>query len=99
MWTFPIRMAGGNFGRMARVDGLMAEWVQTTLNTPLSGIAARHWVAFFKLFSEGKTDRAIDAGIGAIADRIRRAQGDPADESVVEEQLRNHLSAIIDLLM
>lgn len=49
---------GKNFGRIARVRGLMDGWIEESLNTPLAGIEAKWWVKFLKLFDE-KGDSAI----------------------------------------
>ena len=46
----PNQDGGGNFGRIARVDGLMANWVDESMDTLMAGIEAKYWVSFFKLF-------------------------------------------------
>lgn len=43
---------GGNFGRIARVRGLMDDWVSDAMDTQLAGISAKWWVRFLKLFDE-----------------------------------------------
>jgi hypothetical protein len=50
---------GGNFGRIARVNGLMNEWVSDTMRTSLAGIEARWWVRFLKLFDERGDEKQI----------------------------------------
>ena len=50
----PNQDGGGNFGRIARVDGLMVDWVNESMDTLMAGIEAKYWVSFFKLFSEVK---------------------------------------------
>ena len=51
--------AGGNFGRIARVRGLMDDWVADTMQTSLSGIEAHWWVRFLKLFDERSDESTI----------------------------------------
>lgn len=58
---------GGNFGRIVRIAGLMDEWVADTMQTPLSGIEARWWVAFLKLFDERGDEAAIKNGFKTLA--------------------------------
>lgn len=44
--------SGGNFGRIARISGLMDDWIAETMTTPLSGIETKWWVKFLKVFDE-----------------------------------------------
>lgn len=46
-----VHDSGKNFGRVARTKG-MDPYVQRLLTSRVSGIEARHWVAFFKTYSE-----------------------------------------------
>lgn len=62
---------GGNFGRIARVHGLMDEWVSDAMKTSLAGIEARWWVRFFKLFDE----RGDEEGIRTKFERLAQAAG------------------------
>jgi hypothetical protein len=43
---------GRNFGRVARVRGLMDTYTQASLSRRVMGIEARHWVSFFKTYSD-----------------------------------------------
>ena len=76
---------GGNFGRIARVKGLMDDWVKETMQTPLSGIEARWWVAFLKLFDERGNEEDIKRRFEQLA---RKAGHDSAwaDEVVSHVQ-------------
>lgn len=58
---------GGNFGRIARVQGLMDNWVSETMKTSLAGIEARWWVRFLKLFDERNDEEAIRARFERLA--------------------------------
>ena len=49
----PVWDKGGNFGRLART-GLMDDFIQASLRTPIAGIAAEHWRQFFRIYSEPK---------------------------------------------
>lgn len=59
---------GGNFGRIARVHGLMDDWVSDTMKTSLAGIEARWWVRFLKLFDERGDEATIRAKFARIAE-------------------------------
>jgi len=50
---------GKNFGRVAR-GGLMTEFIETLLEEPLSGIPARYWHGFLRIFAEGVNADAIE---------------------------------------
>lgn len=58
---------GGNFGRIARISGLMDNWVEDTMKTSLAGIEARWWVRFFKLFDERGDEETIRAKFERLA--------------------------------
>lgn len=62
----PVSDRGSNFGRIARVSGLMNEWLEMSLDTPLAGIAARHWIAFLSVFSESAEDDVVRRKIAAL---------------------------------
>ena len=47
----PVRDGGGNFGRIART-GLLDDYVRMALETSLSGIPTKEWVAFLKRFGQ-----------------------------------------------
>lgn len=93
----PNQDGGGNFGRIARVDGLMANWVDESMDTLMAGIEAKYWVSFFKLFSEGRPKEEIEAELSNIARKVRQAGRPDHKASMLEEQLLAHLSAIVDL--
>lgn len=77
--------SGGNFGRVAR-GGLMTAFIAELLEFPLSGIPARHWQAFLKIFAADVEASAIQNGLA----RIRReaiAAGLDADRLASVEHL------------
>jgi hypothetical protein len=53
--------SGSNFGRIAR-GGLMTSFIEELMDFPLSGIPARHWEQFLKIFAADVQDAAIDRG-------------------------------------
>ena len=55
----PVADRGGNFGRLART-GIMDDFLQAALSTSVAGIAADHWIKFFKIYSEPVDPRKID---------------------------------------
>ena len=50
----------------------MDEWVEETMKTKLSGIEARWWVRFLKLFDERGDEESITDGIKKLASSIGR---------------------------
>lgn len=58
---------GGNFGRVARVPGLMKEYTDRLLSTGVLGIEARHWLLFLKTYSDnastGQVEQAIERAL------------------------------------
>ena len=63
--------AGGNFGRVAR-GGLMKDFIDGLMAYPLSGIPAKHWQSFLKIFADGARTVAIDRGLATIrADALK----------------------------
>lgn len=79
---------GGNFGRIARISGLMDDWIEDTMRLKQSGIEARWWVRFLKLFDERGDEASVKDGIRKMAASIGRS-----DEWGVE------VAAVVNKLM
>lgn len=62
----PVQDSGGNFGRVARVKGLMDEWRDALLDMGVSGIPARHWIRFLAVFSEATDSEAVATKVQAM---------------------------------
>ena len=77
---------GGNFGRIARVHGLMDDWVEDTMKTNLAGIEARWWVRFLKLFDEHGDEETIRAKFERLAQSIGHSS--EWTEEVVQHVIR-----------
>lgn len=82
--------AGGNFGRIARVRGLMDEWVADTMRTSLSGIEAKWWVRFLKLFDE----RGDEDTIRERFERLARAAG---HDSEWADEVVSHVQRLMEM--
>ncbi|UFS58707.1 hypothetical protein [Subtercola endophyticus] len=65
----PKNDGGGNFGRIARVPGLMKDYCEQMLGTVVAGIEAKHWVSFFKTYSDNASSGDVDAAIGRALTR------------------------------
>ena len=50
----PVSDGGSNFGRIARI-GIMDDWVNTTLDGDLAGVATRRWIEFLLATKEQQT--------------------------------------------
>jgi hypothetical protein len=72
----PVSDGGGNFGRVARVPGLMKDYCEQMLTTPVSGIEAHHWVKFFKTYSDNADADKVDAAIARALKSVDKANDD-----------------------
>ena len=76
----PESDSGGNFGRVARVHGLMDEFIANALGTPISGIECRFWIDFFRVFTDASSSEAIEESMTRLLARkstnndVERAQ-------------------------
>jgi hypothetical protein len=87
-----VNDSGGNFGRVAR-GGLMSDFIEELLAMPISGIPAKHWQAFIKIFAGGAQDDAIEKGLKQIRKKAEE-QGLPADAI---ERVERFLRAVEDI--
>lgn len=81
---------GGNFGRIARIRGLMDDFIKEAMQTTLAGIEARWWVQFLKLFDE----RGDESTIRVRFDRLAQQTGH--DSKWVDEVV-SHVSRLIEM--
>lgn len=81
---------GGNFGRIARVHGLMDEWVSSSMDTKLAGISAKWWVRFLKLFDE-RSD------VDTIKQRFERLAHDAGHDSGWADEIIEHIQHLMDM--
>lgn len=58
------------WGRIARIPGLMDDFVKSSLDTDLYGIPAHYWVSFLSLFKEKAASDAIKRGLERIATEV-----------------------------
>ena len=72
---------GWNFGRIARILGLMDAWVAETMKKPLAGIEARWWVRFLKFFDERSNEESVRLKFEQLAKSVGKSS-DWADEIV-----------------
>lgn len=57
----PNSDSGNNFGRIARIDDLMGDFITEALKTSVAGIPADDWVVFFRTYSENRDPDEIKA--------------------------------------
>lgn len=81
--------SGWNFGRVARI-GVMDLFVEEQLSRRVSGIEARHWVLFFKIYTEASDPDAITARLIAELQKLAGASAAASAHRFAEviEQLR-----------
>lgn len=81
---------GGNFGRIARIRGLMDGWIQSTMRTDLAGIEARWWVQFLKMFDERGDEASVRARFAKLAQSVGK-------DSEWAEEVAQHVLSLMDL--
>lgn len=86
----PERDSGGNFGRVAR-GGFMSSFVEDLMESRLSGIQAKHWLAFLKAFVDGATDAAVGRALETIKSAV-------AGEVDSDDAALRAVSALTDLI-
>lgn len=68
----PRKDQGKNFGRVAR-GGLMTDFIATLLEQSVSGIPARHWQAFLRIFAEGVGDDVVERKLKSMRKDAEKA--------------------------
>jgi hypothetical protein len=71
----PMSDGGGNFGRIARVSGLMDDFISSTLQNSIAGIPAIYWIDFFVTFVDNYTRDSIEQDIKSKLLRISEELG------------------------
>lgn len=66
----PEADSGGNFGRLARISGLMTDWTKQLADSPVSGIPARYWIEFLRAFSESNDDDQLRRKISNVVRKV-----------------------------
>lgn len=89
----PKSDSGSNFGRVARVRGLMDEFIADALRTPVSGIECHHWIDFFRVFTDSSDLQQIEKKMKHLLNREK----DNIDERRAE-RLIGHLWAVRNVL-
>ncbi len=87
----PDSDSGGNFGRFART-GLMDTYLEKAKEVQLCGIAAEHWLSFFKAFQDQKSKSEIKAQIEQIKTKVL------AKIEIVQQPSLNHIQEILAAL-
>jgi hypothetical protein len=86
---------GNNFGRIARIPGFMDAFILATLQTPIAGIAAKHWIDFFAIFVDTRTRDDIEQAIRAQLAKVSGQMGKSDEVAVAAEEMTNSLLALI----
>lgn len=66
----PVSDGGKNFGRVARVRGLMDSFVADVLDRPVSGVPAKHWLNFFKTYTDNADSEKVDAAVSRALAKV-----------------------------
>lgn len=92
----PVYDGGGNFGRIARIPGLMTAWIQDSLDTKLAGIEAKYWIRFFSAFGETSTSGEVERHLARL-EKLALGLREDEDDGV-HAQLLYHLEGILSLV-
>lgn len=84
---------GKNFGRVAR-GGLMTDFIDTLLQQPVSGIPARHWQSFLRIFAEGVEGDVIERKLKNMREEVEKAGLSP-DGLEAFEQIQEGLRKLL----
>ncbi|MET0901507.1 MAG: hypothetical protein ABWY45_26630 [Mycobacterium sp.] len=84
--------SGGNFGRVARAEGLIDHYVNEILSQRVAGIEAGHWVRFFKIYAESAEREELNAKI--IRQMARYRQSQKMDTDDLESLLREWVNRL-----
>lgn len=68
----PRKDQGKNFGRVAR-GNLMGDFIDALLLQPVSGIPAKHWQSFLKIFAEGVGGDVVERKLKAMRAEAEKA--------------------------
>jgi hypothetical protein len=68
----PRKDQGKNFGRVAR-GNLMGDFITALLQQPVSGIPAKHWQNFLRIFAEGVEGNVIERKLRAMRVEAEKA--------------------------
>lgn len=70
----PVSDGGKNFGRVARVRGLMDDFVADVLGRSVSGIPAKHWLSFFRTYTDNADSSVVDAAVARALESVQHPQ-------------------------
>lgn len=80
----PVSDNGGNFGRVARINGLMTDWIDRLVESPVSGISARYWIEFLRAFSESNDQDQLRKKIANVVKKADTTVDDAKIQRVQE---------------
>src|SRR5690606_36949467 len=83
----PAKDEGSNFGRLAR-GGFMKDYIEGVMAMLLSGIPAKHWHEFIRIFASGAEDAAISEGLQGVRQEALQAGMDADELNRVEDLLK-----------
>lgn len=74
---------GGNFGRLARVPGLMTDWIEETNRLEVLGIRIEDWYRFLRAHSDQADPDLVAASITERLNRVLRPRSDAQAARIV----------------
>lgn len=89
----PVSDGGGNFGRVARIAGLMTDWIDRLNNQEISGIPAKYWIEFLRAFSESNDQEQLKRKIALV---VKKSSTTATDRDA--DRAHDLLSELADIL-
>jgi hypothetical protein len=87
--------SGGNFGRVART-ALMDSFIGAAGDRPLSGIPAKYWRQFVKIFTQSATDADTRAALERLATEVESSSGSDPKATTILEAVERLILALTD---
>lgn len=87
----PNSDTGNNFGRLARVPGLMTDFISAAVGQEALGIPIRHWIAFLRQHSDKHDAEALAVELeGQLRRQMKHLSGEQAKQivTILEELAR-----------
>jgi hypothetical protein len=85
---------GGNFGRLARVSGLMTNFIASARTQEAMGIPINDWILFLRRHSDNSDPEQVTASLRQDLSKTTRAGSDSQAAQVIE-----HLEGLARLLV
>lgn len=79
-----VNDGGGNFGRLARAKGdVMKPFCEAKLETEIAGIPAKHWIKFFKGYTDSADKVQVDQAVDHAMQKLIKPKSEERASEIV----------------